>query len=66
MADDADRAQIELERAEERLKKCIEAARLAPVATSECQECGEEKSPNRFHLPFCIDCQLRYERLNRP
>lgn len=65
MADEADRAQVEIERAEKRLMDRVRAARESAINTTECAECGIEKPPARHDKTYCIDCQLRFEKKER-
>jgi len=63
MSDDADRAQIEIERElEYQLQKIVEAARESAVSTTECERSGIEKPPARHYKKYCIDCQVFYEK----
>ena len=59
--DDADLAEIEIERA---LERSIEATRaLLPSRPREtCIDCGEDLEPHRQTWGICIDCKMKRER----
>lgn len=69
--DDADRAQIDIERADRTLQTALRARRTTPQDRSavlvDCCDCGEPIPPARLGaVPGayrCIDCQADAERL---
>lgn len=55
MADDADLASVEIERAEERMRENLKPFQLDPGVPGECYECGNE-SP-RLVAGMCARCR---------
>lgn len=60
--DDADRAQIEIERAEERHRYQLAIGAGKSVWALVCVECGVELEPHRREFGLCIECARSRER----
>jgi predicted amidophosphoribosyltransferase len=67
MADDADRAQAQIEADLERdLQRALAAARgAAPVQRTHCPDCGVKLSEQRRPYGRCVACQADCERWQR-
>jgi RNA polymerase-binding transcription factor DksA len=63
MPDDADRAQVQIEREAERLLES--ARRVHRVYSDRCIDCGDWIPTQRREYGLCIDCAEDRERLER-
>ena len=62
--DDADRAEINIERATEAAVAAVTRA-ARPRFSLECRDCGIDLPPHRQEFGTCIDCQTAREKRSR-
>ena len=60
--DDADRAQIEIERQDEALRYRLSLGVGKSTWAAACVECGDELHPFRREYGLCIECAMARER----